>query len=110
MNVHPSRLIAQCPMCQASYDDTAIKLVGERGTSKLFHCCCGACGHAMLAVILESSGWVSSVGVVTDLQAQDAQRLQDAAAISADECVRLHLALEQNSGELYQQLAGRLVG
>ena len=94
-------------MCQVSYVETAIKLVGERGGSKLFHCRCEACGHAMLAVILESSGWVSSVGMVTDLQAQDAQRFQDSLAISTDECVRFHLALEQGGDKLYQQLAGK---
>lgn len=106
MDVHPSKLIAHCPVCQTSYGDQAIRLVGERGTSRLFHCTCASCGHAMLAVILENAGWVSSIGMITDLEANDAARFQKLEMISANECVQIHQGLEHQSRELCQQLLG----
>ena len=104
MSMQPSRLLAQCPLCQTSYDEKEIRLVGEKGTTRMFHCTCQSCGHAMLAVILEASGFVSSVGVMTDLEANDALRFQQATSISSDECVHLHTVLEQESRKFCQAL------
>jgi hypothetical protein len=58
----------------------------------------------MLAVVLEASGVVSSVGVVTDLEAVDAKRFYDAAPITVDECLRFHLQLEEESRALCHAL------
>jgi hypothetical protein len=58
----------------------------------------------MLAVVLETGGWVSSIGVMTDLEAKDALRFQTAKAISADECVQIHESLERQSRDFCQLL------
>lgn len=106
MNVHPSRILTTCPLCQSAYGRGEIRLVGDRGTSKLFHCRCTQCGHAMLAVIMEARGWVSSIGLVTDLEATDAMRFQTAQPIQTDECVAWHQMLEEKSAELCALLSG----
>ena len=93
----PQRLLAHCPLCHAAYLPAEIRLIGEKGSSRLFHCNCTACGYAVLAVILETPGSVSSVGLVTDLEIQDALRFKDATPITADECLNLHHALEQDA-------------
>lgn len=104
MSVQPSKLLAQCPMCQSFYDQNEIRLVGEQTGSRLFHCTCKSCGHAMLAVILESSGMVSSIGVVTDLEAGDVLRFREASPVSVDECIRIHKVLEEESFAFCQQM------
>ena len=104
MSIQPSRLIANCPLCQTSYQDGAIRLVGEKGSHRMFHCSCAFCGHAILAVVLESSGWVSSIGVMTDLLAKDAVRLQESEPITSDECVILYQAFELKSHDFCQEL------
>ena len=58
----------------------------------------------MLAVVLEASGVVSSVGVVTDLEAADATRFHNANAITVDECLQFHVQLEEQSKELCKAL------
>ncbi|MDO8617568.1 MAG: hypothetical protein Q7N87_01600 [Candidatus Uhrbacteria bacterium] len=103
MTPHP-HIIAQCPMCQADYAQEKIHLVGERGNVRLFHCTCDGCGHAMLAIILESSGGLSSLGLVTDLEAKDALRFQKFPIINADECVGWHEILEGQSREVCRVL------
>lgn len=109
MSVQPSKLISECPMCKSSYEEKEVRLVQEQGTSRLFHCTCRSCGHAMLAVVLEASGMVSSVGVMTDLQAMDAFRFQDAKPITVDECVRAYQALEVRSFAFCQEILRRSV-
>lgn len=101
---HSSQLLAHCPLCQASYKNEEVRLLGERGPTRLFHCTCRSCGHAMLAIILETQGSISSVGVVTDLEAQDALRFRSAPPISDDDCIKAHRALEQNSAALCKEL------
>lgn len=96
---HSSKLLAHCPLCQAIYQASEIKLLGERGATRLFHCTCSACGHAMLAIILEAQGAVSSVGLMTDLEVQDALRFRDMGSVTADECIASHRILEMESRE-----------
>ncbi|MFH1078589.1 MAG: hypothetical protein V1745_04925 [Patescibacteria group bacterium] len=102
-----SKLLAHCPLCQTAYGGAEVRLLGERGTTRLFHCSCRSCGHAMLAVILESQGSVSSVGLVTDLEVQDAMRFRGAVPISADDCVTAHRILENESQAFCSSLAGK---
>jgi hypothetical protein len=92
----PQRLLGHCPICHAAYDDGRVRFVGEKGQTKLFHCSCTACGHALLAVVLETPGAVSSVCVVTDLEAQDVARFQEAEPISEEECLAFHRRLMED--------------
>ena len=85
-----SYLLAHCPVCHAAYPASDIRLLGERGPARFFHCTCGACGNAVLAVVLDQGGSMSSIGLVTDLEAQDAVRFREALPISTDECVAIH--------------------
>lgn len=94
---HSERLLAHCPLCQAAYQSTEVRLLGERGVTRLFHCTCKQCGQAVLAVILETNGSVSSVGLVTDLEIQDALRFTNVEAVSSDECISAHRLLETDS-------------
>jgi hypothetical protein len=57
-----------------------------------------------LAVIVENSGSVSSVGLVTDLEIEDALRFRDAAPITADECVAAHRILQEGSQAFLSRL------
>lgn len=96
-HAHSSHLLAQCPLCHAAYPSSDVRLVGEKGTTRLFHCTCRTCGHAMLAIVLESQGAVSSVGLMTDLEIQDAMRFREAPVISADDCISIHRVLEEDA-------------
>ena len=103
-------MLAHCPLCQTAYGQNAVHLVGEpsllpgRGQGRMFHMTCGSCHHAVLAMVLESSHGISSIGLVTDLEAQDAVRVHDAKPISADDVVRAHVVLGSGSKELCRQL------
>lgn len=97
MSIQPSHFIVECPLCRATYEQTGVRLLREFGGTRLFHCSCQSCGRSMLALMLESSGWLSTVGLVTDLEIADALRLEQAEAITSDECIRLHRMIDQDS-------------
>lgn len=107
-HAHSSKILAHCPLCQAIYDEKEVKLLGEKGATRLFHCTCKACGHAMLALILETQGSVSSVGLVTDLEVGDALRFRDFQPFSADDCIATHRILEEESRTFCKALSAGL--
>lgn len=65
-------------------------MIGRNGDMHVVHVRCTACSHSVLAVLLVSSSGVSSVGMVTDLSFEDANRLKQAESISADDVLRAH--------------------
>lgn len=87
-------------MCRASYGDEAVHLIRDGGSARLFHCTCPSCGRSMLALMTDHQGWVSTVGLVTDLEIADAIRLEDRNPLASDECIRLYQAIHQESKEL----------
>jgi hypothetical protein len=106
-------MLAHCPLCQAAYEDASVRLLGEvastlsaRGTSRMFHLTCNKCSHAILAIILESGHGVSSIGLVTDLEVQDAVRIHNAVPLSADDVLRAHHELNLRSREWCLGLVG----
>ena len=108
MSQQPSpKLLTHCPLCDAAYADASIRPLGESGTMRLFHLTCPSCAHAVLAVILEHPSGISSIGLVTDLEAQDALRFRDAAPISSEDCMIVHDVLNGRSRELCQTLIAK---
>lgn len=51
----------------------------------------------MLALILETQGSFSSVGLMTDLEAKDALRFREYEPLSDDDCIATHRLLEEDS-------------
>lgn len=99
------KLLTHCPLCNAQYEERSIKMLGERGAMRTFHLTCPSCSHAVLAVILENQHGVSSLGMVTDLEAQDAVRFQDVDPISADDCLVAKDLLATASREFLEAVA-----
>lgn len=104
MSLHPSRLVVECPLCKASYKEAAVQLLQESPAAKLFHCTCPTCGRCMLAFMTDHHGWVSTIGLVTDLKVNDALRLQGSTPVGADECLELYTAIHERSGDLCLEL------
>ncbi|MDO8584145.1 MAG: hypothetical protein Q7R83_03125 [bacterium] len=101
----PSRILTQCPLCHTTYPKEGIRLLGKREGAQLFHCSCEQCGHAVIAIVLENAGWISSVGMVTDMEMGDALRVQAMPVISTDECIAFHADLKEKSQEICAWLA-----
>ena len=82
--------LAACPLCAASYDPHRARVLGAEGEERLLHVACGGCGNAMLALVVVTPSGVSSVGLITDLSFEDAQRFREAPPVSADHVLAAH--------------------
>jgi hypothetical protein len=55
-------------------------------------------------MVLNNGGTTSSVGLVTDLEIQDALRFQAVESLSADDCVAAHELVEHESQAFCEHL------
>lgn len=92
-------VLQRCPLCQAMYQANAVSPLEGADSRQLYHCYCQNCHRAMLAVIFEATGWLSSVGILTELTAEESRQNPALAPIDADACVKAHGVFEENSQE-----------
>lgn len=95
--MEPKDVLQRCPLCQALYQAGGVSPLEEPQGRRLFHCYCQACHRAMLAVIFEATGWLSSIGILTELTAEESRQSPDLAPVDADVCVQAHRTFEEGS-------------
>ncbi len=91
-----SELLANCPLCNAKYKPREARILDEEMGKHLLHLECRECGNAVLALFRVNAEGLCSVGMVTDLTAEDALRFKDAPGISADDVIGLHELLKED--------------
>ena len=99
-----TKMLSECPVCKKTYPEDAVRHLGQQIGADLYHCTCKACGHAMLAIVHEQAGLASSIGMLTDLELNDALLFYKASPIAKDECVKMHRTLEKESQNMCQAL------
>lgn len=65
--------------------------------SHLVHMTCDQCRHALLTVVMTAPGALSSVGVLTDLSADEVLKFRAAAPVSYDDALAFHGMLARDS-------------
>lgn len=98
------KLMKTCPLCKAEYTKEALEVVDEGTGTHLVHLTCAHCQNAMLALIVVSKLGMSSVGMLTDLNAPDARRLYHKQAITEDQILDFHEYINQHSKEFIHLL------
>ncbi len=98
------KLMKNCPMCKNEYTREAVELVEEGVGSHLVHVTCGICHNALLALIVVSRLGMSSIGMLTDLDAPDAKRLYRKTALGEESVLGFHDYLKKHSKEFIHLL------
>ena len=88
------RVVSNCPICGSRYKSEQTKVLEERGDAHLIHVQCQRCRGSVVAVIVRSPIGLNSVGLVTDLTADDVLKFKDNAAITENDCLQIHQILE----------------
>jgi len=91
------KLIASCPVCAEPYNPIEAKVIEEKDTLHLLHIQCKSCGSAIVSVVFSDGFGVSSMGLVTDLTAEDVAGFKDASPIAADDVMEMHRLLERSA-------------
>lgn len=89
------RMVQFCPMCDAEFNPLLARILGEYPSGTVMHIVCRNCRHAILAIMAQTAGGMSSFGFITDASADDYIRLQGSAPITADDVIDMHVHLER---------------
>lgn len=87
------KLVAKCPLCEASYNPLSAKLLDQRDGAYLLHLRCQKCETAVVATVVTGAVGISSLCLVTDLMSEDVKKFQDASPIQLDEVLDIHESL-----------------
>lgn len=89
------KLISFCPVCRSQKQRMEAHIIEENEATHLVHLRCPICEAAVLAMLTFSPAGLNSVGMVTDLSAEEAARFKDTNPFSADDAIDLHQFLGQ---------------
>ena len=91
-------LITRCPLCDAAFDPLEAQVLGEGERGHLLHIRCRSCEQAVLAIVTVSKKGIFSMGLLTDLTSEDALRFHHASPVTADDVLRTHALLADETG------------
>jgi len=94
--VSVSRLISECPLCNASFFPEEVAVISEDNRTQLLHATCNQCSSSVVILLLLGDTGIGSVGLITDLTREDVVRFKRGDLIDADDVLGLHQVLRNN--------------
>jgi len=81
------KLVSYCPVCHYHYNPLEARVLDESEGAHLIFVRCGRCKSAIVALILNGSFGISSVGLVTDLDGDEIDKFRELSSITADDVI-----------------------
>ncbi|TSC56813.1 MAG: Uncharacterized protein G01um101418_214 [Parcubacteria group bacterium Gr01-1014_18] len=87
--------LSLCPICQSKYNPIGVRILEEREGSHLVYFTCRNCAGSVVSVVTHVGIGISSVGVLTDLSADEVVRYAHGEdPIALDDVLELHAWIE----------------
>jgi len=93
------KFINKCPACGASYAPGQARLFAQKNKVNLVHISCAECSGNFIAMILVMSQGISTIGMISDLNYEDARRVHQFEPLDIDELIDGRELI--NQGNLY---------
>jgi hypothetical protein len=90
------KMVSYCPLCETHYNPMEARIIEERGDAHLIHIQCQKCRSLIIVLLNTSQNGVSSVGMITDLTAEDVLRFKESKVVSCDDVLDFHQILANN--------------
>jgi len=90
------KLISFCPLCQAKQEKMAVNILDKNETARLVHLECQSCNTAILALIMVSAAGLNSLGMITDLSADEVLKFKETDALEADDLLDFYQMQKKN--------------
>ena len=89
-------ILLDCPVCSAKYESNNVKVVSARPNALLVHVNCCSCKSSSLALVNKNASGMTAVsmGILTDLDYEEATWMLQLAPITADEVLDVHQAID----------------
>lgn len=98
------RLMNQCPLCKGQYAPEAVSVLLQKQSANLVHLTCSSCQNSVLAMIVVTGAGLSSVGMLTDLNVEDAFRLNRVGPVTEEEVLDFHTLLNNKNFKINEML------
>ena len=79
-----------CPLCDKEYAPANLKVVEQAGETILAHSNCTLCQGAVLSLLHKDFIGITLIGLVTDLDYEDAIKLKDQEVVREDDVLKLY--------------------
>ena len=83
-------LMLNCSVCASALEERDIILIDEKETKTIFHTTCQKCLTSALIFLSRAEKGMISVGMITDLNRNEARGMFNRKAISADEVIEVY--------------------
>jgi hypothetical protein len=100
-NMH---FVSRCPFCSAEYELEGAKIIGEEDDSTMVYVTCSECESSIVAIIAMSGLGIVSLGLVTDMTADDTKRFIGAKNVSSDELLSIYELFEKHNDRAVKEL------
>lgn len=90
------QFVSKCPFCSAEYDLNGAQVIGEEEDSTVVYVTCSECESSIVAVVAMSGLGIVSLGLVTDMTAEDTKRFFAGQGISSDELLSIYELMHNN--------------
>jgi hypothetical protein len=88
--------LVKCPVCSKRYEQTKILVLEEEMNKTTLHVTCEKCKISSIVFISSGKMGIVSLGMLTDLQQEEARNMFKKEAISADNIIEIHEYLKNN--------------
>ena len=90
--------LMKCPVCDRNYNHTRALILEEEVNKTAFHVTCESCKISTIVLISSNNFGLVSLGILTDLDRNEAKRLYKNDAISSNQVIELHQFLKEFDG------------
>ncbi len=94
------KLISYCPLCETHYNPMEAKILEQRDDAHLIHVQCRRCRSSIIVLVTNHQGGVASVGMVTDLSAEDVMRFRGSERVTCDDVLNIHEYFQQQKVQI----------
>lgn len=96
-NMH---FVSRCPFCSAEYDLDGAKVIGEEEDATVVYVTCSRCESSIVAMVAMTGLGIVSLGLVTDMTAEDAKKFFGSKAVSSNELLQIYQLLKEDKNAL----------
>ncbi|MFH0969525.1 MAG: hypothetical protein V1804_03400 [Patescibacteria group bacterium] len=91
--------LVKCPVCGRKYEQAKILVLEEEMNKTTLHVTCENCKISSIVFISSGKMGIVSLGMLTDLQQEEAKNLFKKEAISTDNVIEVHEYFKNYKGE-----------
>ncbi len=96
LNQLKKEAVILCPLCNKEYKPTDMQIVEDKGNVLLAFSSCPRCQSGILSLLYKDLSGVTLIGMVTDLNYEDAVKLKNQKKVTEDDALHTYQRLTSN--------------